>query len=79
MSTPQSRGRDVATLVALIGVIGVIGLVFGLVAMVLGSGFLLVVFLLVGMVGVAALQYVIWGWKLDRDRIHDDEEIKNNE
>ncbi len=78
MSTPNSGGRDVATLVALFGVIGSVGLVTGLVAMVLGSGFLLVVFLLVGMVGVAALQYVIWGWKLDRDRIQDDN-VNNNE
>lgn len=69
-SQPQ-EGRNAATFIALIGVlICSLGLL-ALVALVIPA-FLWVLAVFAGLVGIGMLQYVLWGWKLDRDRLPDD-------
>ncbi len=69
----EKARRNAATVIALFGLLAVSGVMFGLVLMVLGPAVSVLVLSLAAMIGVGALQYVTWGWKLDRDRITDDE------
>lgn len=64
--------RNVATLVALIGLLVTGTAILGLVMMVLGPAFSVIILVTATMIGIGALQYVTWGWKLDRDRLQDE-------
>ena len=69
----QSR-KNTATLLALVG-LGFCGLaLLGLASLVLPD-ILKIVLVFAGLIGVGVLQYVTWGWMLDRHRIdkNDDE------
>ncbi|MBC8288823.1 MAG: hypothetical protein H8E37_00755, partial [Planctomycetes bacterium] len=68
----QSR-KNAATLLALVGMLFSGLALLGLAALVLPD--ILKIFLvLAGLIGVGVLQYVTWGWMLDRNRIDDDDE-----
>lgn len=47
---------------------------FALVGMIVMPAITKVILFIAAMVGIGILQYVCWGWKLDRDRIHDDDD-----
>lgn len=68
----QSR-KNLATLLALVGLV-LCGLaLLGLAALVIPD-ILKILLVLAGLIGVGVLQYVTWGWMLDRHRILDDDE-----
>lgn len=69
--TPDSH-RNSATAVALLGLLICAGGLLGLVVLVI-PGFLQVLLVMAGFALLGGLQYVLWGWKLDRDRIQDDD------
>lgn len=64
--------RNVATLVALIGLLATGVAILGLVMMVLGPAVSVIILVTATMIGIGALQYVTWGWKLDRDQLRDE-------
>lgn len=68
----QSR-KNMATLLALVGM-GFCGLaLLGLAALVLPD-ILKIVLVFAGLIGVGVLQYVTWGWMLDRHRVDKDDD-----
>ena len=69
---PEHR-QDMGTAAALAGV-GLAGAaILGIMSMVIPdiSKILLV---LLGLIGIGVIQYLIWGWKLDRNRVRDDDD-----
>lgn len=70
--TPSSSDRNVATAIAGAGlVLCCVGLL-AMIAMIIPD-VLWVIAVVAGMALIGALQYVTWGWRLDRDRIKDDQ------
>lgn len=65
--------RNAATFAALFGLLVACGALLGLAALVIPD-ILFVMLVLAGVTGLGALQYVLWGWRLDRFRVADDEE-----
>lgn len=70
----EKARRNAATLVAFVGLAAVAAAIFGLVLMVLGPAVSVLILALAAIIGIGALQYVTWGWKLDRDRVVDDDD-----
>jgi xanthine/uracil permease len=73
MSDDPDQGKNMGTAVAMAG-LALSGLaLIGIMSLVIPdiSKILLV---LMGLLVVGFVQYLVWGWKLDRDRIRDDEE-----
>jgi uncharacterized membrane protein YqjE len=72
MPADDSSKRNVATAIAAAGMLICGGGLLGLVALVIPD-VIWVVAVVAGMGVIGALQYVVWGWKLDKHRIHDDD------
>lgn len=71
---PEEQNRkNAATLLALIGMLLAGLALLGLVALVLPD-ILKILLVVAGMIGIGLIQYLTWGWMLDRDRIQDDDE-----
>jgi len=68
----QSR-KNMATLLALVGMGFCALALLGLAALVLPD-ILKIVLVFAGLIGVGVLQYVTWGWMLDRHRIDEDDD-----
>ena len=69
----EQQRRNVATFAALGGVVFCAMALLGLAALVIPD-ILLVLLVLAGVVGMGAVQYVTWGWMLDKHRIVDDDD-----
>ena len=65
--------QNAATFAALFGLLIACGSLLGLAALVIPD-ILFVMLVLAGVAGLGALQYVLWGWRLDRFRAADDDE-----
>ena len=76
MPPPQTSDhqKNAATLAALVGLMMSGAALLALAALVIPD-ILLVMLVLAGVLGLGALQYVIWGWRLERYRGADDEEL----
>jgi hypothetical protein len=69
----EPDNKNMATAVALAGVI-LSGLaLLGVMSMVIPD-IIKILLVLLGLLGVGLIQYLIWGWRLDKNRIKDDEE-----
>lgn len=69
----EQNRKNAATLLALVGMI-LAGLsLLGLAALVIPD-ILKILLVLAGMIGIGVIQYLTWGWMLERNRIHDDDE-----
>jgi|GEM_PF-1660627 hypothetical protein len=68
------QDRNAATFGALFGLLVCCAGLLSLAALVIPD-ILFVMLVLAGLIGLGALQYVVWGWRLDRYRVADDEEL----
>jgi hypothetical protein len=69
----EHNRKNAATLLALVGML-LAGLsLLGLAALVIPD-ILKILFVLAGLIGIGLIQYLTWGWMLDRNRIQDDDE-----
>ena len=68
------QDRNAATFGALFGLLICCAGLLCLAALVIPD-ILFVMLVLAGLIGLGALQYVVWGWRLDRYRVSDDETI----
>lgn len=69
----EKHRKDAATLVALVGMLFCGMALLGLAALVIPD-ILKILLVLAGLIGIGILQYVTWGWILDKKRIHDDQD-----
>jgi len=69
----EQQRRNQATYAALAGLV-FIGLALLSLAALVIPDILLVLVVLAGMVGIGGIQYVTWGWMLDKYRITDDDD-----
>lgn len=73
----SDHDRNAATFGALFGLLVCCVGLLGLAALVIPD-ILFVLLVLAGIIGLGALQYVVWGWRLDRYRVSEDEEVPTN-
>lgn len=66
--------KNAATLAALAGLLVSGGALLALAALVIPD-ILFIMLVFAGVLGLGALQYVVWGWRLDRFRVDGDEEL----
>lgn len=69
----EQQRRNTATYGALAGILFAGLSLLALAALVIPD-ILLILFVLAGVVAVGFLQYITWGWMLEKYRIHDDDE-----
>lgn len=73
----EQQRRNTATYGALAGVLlGALALL-ALAALVIPD-IVLILFVLAGVVFIGFLQYITWGWMLDKYRVHDDDDPKKS-
>lgn len=69
----SDQNKNLGTAVALVGMVFAGLALLGMMSMVIPDIIkILLVFL--GLIGIGLIQYVVWGWKIDRDKIRDDDE-----
>ena len=69
----EQNRKNAATLLALVGMLLAGLALLGLAALVIPD-ILKILLVLAGMIGIGLIQYLTWGWMLERNRIHDDDE-----
>ncbi len=72
MSDDETSKRNVATAIAGVGLLLCGGALLALVSLVIPN-FIYVIAVIAGMGFIGILQYVTWGWRLDKNRIRDDD------
>lgn len=69
----EQQRRNQATFAALAGVVLVSMAMLGLAALVIPD-ILMILLVLAGMLVIGLIQYVTWGWMLDKHRIRDEDD-----
>jgi uncharacterized membrane protein YqjE len=69
----EQNRKNAATLLALVGMLLAGLALLGLAALVIPD-ILKILLVLAGMIGIGVIQYLTWGWMLERNRIQDDDE-----
>ncbi|MDA0589114.1 MAG: hypothetical protein O2820_10360 [Planctomycetota bacterium] len=69
----EQNRKNAATLLALVGMLLAGLALLGLAALVIPD-ILKILLVLAGMIGIGVIQYLTWGWMLERNRIRDDDE-----
>ena len=69
----EQQKRNMATAVAMAGLLLGVFALLGLMTLVIPD-IIWVVAVFAGMLVISGIQYVLWGWRLDRYRITDDDE-----